>query len=128
MITIQFFSDFERISCVKIDTGKLTGREKPSSLKAALMEMEIENPCVTFSRDYKAGRYRSDYNLIETTEIADTCNFLSDLWQLDYSRNAPMDRICAKINPLKLLENALTLVIQQQLTIIELKKKCGKTF
>ena len=42
MITIQFLSDFERISCVKIDTGKLTGHEKPTSLKAALMEMEIE--------------------------------------------------------------------------------------
>ena len=125
MIRIYFEINYEQVTHVRIDASDLTGKEKPTSLKAALMKMDIENPCVTFSREYKAGKYKYNYNLTETAEIADACNFLSDLWRHDYSsgRRSSIDKLTAKMTPIRLLENALTLLLRQQAIISELKRK-----
>jgi len=123
MIKLDYELSFEQILKVKLDASDLTGREKPTSLKDALIKMEIENPCLTFSRNHKAGKYKLNYNLTEIAEIAGACNLLSELWQYEYIGGVVPDNMLREISPLQLLENAFTLILKQQRTIDRLKNK-----
>ena len=123
MIKVDFDLSFEQILRVKLDASDLTGREKPTSLKDALIKMEVENPCVTFAHNHKEGKYRMNYNLTETAEIAGACNLLSELWQYDYIGTVLPDQLRREMSPLQLLENAFTLILKQQRTIDRLKSK-----
>lgn len=123
MIKVDFDLSFEQILRVKLDASDLTGREKPTSLKDALIKMEVESPCVTFAHNHKAGKYRLNYNLTETAEIAGACNMLSELWQYDYNGTVLPDQLRREMSPLQLLENAFTLILKQQRMIDRFKRK-----
>lgn len=126
MFKLTYDINFEKVIRVKLDACGLTGRESPDSLKDALMYMSIENPCVTFSRNVKEGNYQMRYNLSETASIAEACNYLSDLWQHDYVKGSLPENLCIQMTPLRLLENACTLLLIQQSIIDELKRRNKK--
>ena len=114
----MFIIDFTNLDLevvrVKLISNELTGYEKPNTMKEALKLLSVENPCLTFSKKYKAGEYESRFTETEVGIIADICNRLHELWQYEYVTDPKDKNRRAYMTPLQLLENTINLVLEQQ--------------
>ena len=129
MIYLNF--DIDENDCVSqigLDCHDYTGKERATTLKGALEDLKIQNPCTTFARKMNSGYYETSNMPEDTvTEIAEITNFLSQLWQYSDKRvRYPEGKdLEPYMNPLHILENALNLLIEQRNMIIDLREKYG---
>ena len=125
MIYLNF--DIDENDCVShigLDCHDYTGKERATTLKGALEDLQLQNPCTTFSRRMNSGYYETQASE-STVEIAEYTNFLATLWQfrdqrVKYPEGKDMEPY---MNPLHILENALNLLIEQRNMIIDLREK-----
>ena len=128
MIYLDFdINNEDRISHINLDAHEYKGSERESTLKEALDDLKIQNPCMTFTRKLKSGYYSSKLSEDAITSIAEATDFLANLWQYsdEYVRYANGKNMQPYMNPLHILENALNLLIEQRELIIDLKGKYG---
>ena len=123
MITLTFETDDERVTRVKLDAHDLTGYERDATLKDALERMDVQNPCVTFSRKMKTGEYPENYPENELADIATVSSYLADLWQYDPVPNAKGEDMRPYMNPLMLLERAFNMLLKEREKIIDYMEK-----
>ena len=127
MIKLDFDIDKnDNVTHIGFDAHEYTGSERANTLKEALDDLKIQNPCSTFSRKMKSGYYQVN-GIPENTvvRIAEISNYLSGLWQYsDEIKKYPDGKdMQPYMNPLHILENALNLLIEQREMIIDLREK-----
>ncbi|MCR5390198.1 MAG: hypothetical protein K6E77_05545 [Lachnospiraceae bacterium] len=129
MINLNFdIDENDNVTHIVLDTHEYTGSERASTLKGALDDLKIQNPCTTFARKMNSGYYEASNMPEDTvTQIAEVTNYLSELWQFSDKRvRYPEGQdLEPYMNPLHILENALNLLIEQRNMIIDLNERYG---
>ena len=129
MINLNYdIDEYDNVTHIELDCHEYTGSERTTTLKGALEDLKIQNPCTTFKRKMDNGYYVvSDMPEYTVTQIAEITNFLSELWQYSDKRvRYPEGKdLEPYMNPLHILENALNLLIEQRNMIIDLNERYG---
>ena len=115
MFTLGFELDSNgQLAHIGLNSSDTTGYETPATLKDALKDLSVQNPCIVFSHLCDDENFKSSLTQWEIGTIAEACDLLKELWQYDMIKDPDKNDIRARMNPLQLLENALNIIYKQQ--------------
>lgn len=128
MFKLKFYIDDEKeqVSAVAIDDGSFNTAEM-ARLKDSLSFLQVQNPCIDFSRKMRAGDFE---NLSQKTlnDLAYMCDNLNDCWAYG---NAPLmnngkSDIRPYIGVINLLQNIINLALQSRRRLDEYRDVFGE--
>ena len=101
MFSLGFELDSNRqLVHIGLNSSDTTGYETPATLKDALKDLSVQNPCIVFSHLCDDENFKSSLTQWEIGTIAEACDLLKELWQYDMIENPDKNDIRAKMNPI----------------------------